>query len=1029
MTAFQFVGTIARGRVANLTDLTLGQAGGQIVLLGSTAYGGGMSRWRVPDADSAARLVANYDYSDRLTHMAEPQAVLLYRPGGGVTMMAAGLYGAAELASQIRPNSSVADKDIPLIRSHLPRDLLDAGSFSGAAGHSFVWTTRHERAELSLWKQAADGTLGAPVTAPVLPGLVRGAQIDSVSTIRIGATDLILSASTRGNYIGTHVVGPDGQLSPGRFVSGARGTGFNGPRDIAAVEVEGKYYAIVSSAFSSSLTTARIVPGGGLVPVDQVIDERTTRFQSATVMEVAQVAGRTFVIVGGADDGLSLFTLTPDGRLVHLDSIADEKGRSLADVSALAVREIGGRIVVFAASATESGVSQFWIDPGRIGVTRHVAEGAHVGTDGNDLIQGGLNTTRIDGGPGDDILIGGTRPLSLAGGRGADVFVPTPVKGVVTIRDFEAGTDRLDLSMMGMIRSTYQLRLVRQPWGITIHAGDTRIDVHSSGGGRLSAGLFTDAMFPIAHYQPPDVRSTIMGTGVADVLRADEGGSFLYGFTGNDTIFGSQLEDYVLAGAGHDRITAQDGEDTIWSGNGNDFILAGGMNDTVLAGNDHDTIMGEGGNDLMAGQAGNDMIQGGAGDDRINAGAGDDFLSGDDGNDRLFGFAGNDRISGGAGDDIMLDLDGDNVFRDSGGNNMMFGGAGRDRMFAGSGRDTMRSGAGDDFLAGGAGNDNMMAGAGNDIVLGEAGDDLILGVSGRDWLHGGAGNDTIWGGDEADRLAGGEGRDVLMGEAGNDVVLGGAGNDTARGHGGNDRLFMGDGDDRALGGMGADTIVGDEGNDILLGEGGADIMGGGGGNDTVDGGWDDDDLWGNGGDDLLSGGGGSDRLRGGMGQDTLSGGDDADSLNGQAGNDLLVGDGGDDQLIGDWGADTLNGGDGNDVLAGGGDGDVLTGGAGLDQLIGGDGADVFVFLGVGDASGGADTISDFVHGADRIDLSALGIAAVAGAGRLTGVPMQLAWLADGDGMRVVVDADGDRRADLVIRVEGLRALGADDFIF
>ena len=119
--------------------------------------------------------------------------------------------------------------------------------------------------------------------------------------------------------------------------------------------------------------------------------------------------------------------------------------------------------------------------------------------------------------------------------------MPTPVSGVVTIKDFEPGTDRLDLSMMGMIRSTYQLRFVAQSWGISIHAGATRIDVHRSGGGRLSADLFTDAMFPIAHYQPPDVRTTILGTGAADTLTADEGGSFIYGFTGNDTIFGSDL--------------------------------------------------------------------------------------------------------------------------------------------------------------------------------------------------------------------------------------------------------------------------------------------------------------------------------------------------------------------------------------------------------------------------------------------------------------------------------------------------------
>ena len=58
MKGFQFVGTIVRGHVGNLTDLTVGKVGAQTVLLGATNQGGGMSCWRVPGADSAARLAA-----------------------------------------------------------------------------------------------------------------------------------------------------------------------------------------------------------------------------------------------------------------------------------------------------------------------------------------------------------------------------------------------------------------------------------------------------------------------------------------------------------------------------------------------------------------------------------------------------------------------------------------------------------------------------------------------------------------------------------------------------------------------------------------------------------------------------------------------------------------------------------------------------------------------------------------------------------------------------------------------------------
>jgi Ca2+-binding RTX toxin-like protein len=65
---------------------------------------------------------------------------------------------------------------------------------------------------------------------------------------------------------------------------------------------------------------------------------------------------------------------------------------------------------------------------------------------------------------------------------------------------------------------------------------------------------------------------------------------------------------------------------------------------------------------------------------------------------------------------------------------------------------------------------------------------------------------------------------------------------------------------------------------------------------------------------------------------------------------------------------------GNDFVKGGAGNDVIDGGAGLDSLFGGGGHDTFVFRSANDAKG--DSILDFVHGSDRIDLSR--IDAVAG---------------------------------------------------
>ncbi|MFM2280403.1 MAG: hypothetical protein RLZZ444_2634, partial [Pseudomonadota bacterium] len=101
-----------------------------------------------------------------------------------------------------------------------------------------------------------------------------------------------------------------------------------------------------------------------------------------------------------------------------------------------------------------------------------------------------------------------------------------------------------------------------------------------------------------------------------------------------------------------------------------------------------------------------------------------------------------------------------------------------------------------------------------------------------------------------------------------------------------------------------------------------------------------------------------DILRGTSGTDTLRGTGIKDVILGLAGGDFLYGNGGNDRL---------DGGAGKDVLVGGAGADILIGGAGNDVLSGGAGADTFLF----GKTSGHDTITDFAHGTDRIDLSAV----------------------------------------------------------
>ena len=956
--------------LSNVADLAVARVGADWMLFAVNVQGG-VSSYRIGDPLAALERGTVAALPQTLTYHSRPALTVLDRDDGGGDLLVAGLSGAGVAGLAFDGDGRLGDLGQLFPADGIGARLSASGQMAGDGGR-FLFSARQGSLTIEVNRINGDGSLApaSSATLPLPPG-VPEASLDKIILATVDGQCLLVAISGLGNFVSTHAIGADGILGAAAMHVAAEGMGYYIPSDLAAVQVGGRSFVVVAGATSSSLSVFRLDPSGALTATDHILDELTTRFQSVTALATAEVGGRGYVIAGGADGGISIFTLLPDGRLLHLRTIVDTNDTTLGRVNAIEAVTMAGRIVLLVTSAGETGVTQLVVDPGAIGDTGFAGAEATTGSLRDDLLVATPAATHLQGGAGDDILVTAKANITLTGGDGADIFVPNRFDGRVIITDYEKNIDRLDLSMLGMIRSVWQLNFAPQSWGMRIVYGNSILEIRTRDGNALAPTDFGNDMFSVAHYGLPALDPLTIETPPSTV------GTWVFGTDGADTMLGAGGTDMIQAGAGNDTVSAGAGDDSVEGQGGDDQLRGGGGGDQLLGQAGRDTLFGDEGddsldggdnddllaggldNDTLRGGTGNDLLYGGAGNDRLDGDVGNDTLSGEDGNDNLEDLSGNNRLLGGAGSDTLIAGLGSDFLDGGHGNDLLRGGAGADRLEDLSGNnhligdadnDVLTAGAGLDTLRGGTGHDVLRAGAGDDLLWGDDGNDQLLGESGADILDGGTGNDTLYGGSGNDRLNGNLGNDTLYGQDGNDALtdllgsnrlLGDAGNDTLRGGAGQDWLYGGADNDDLLGGEGDDRIWGDPGNDRLLGETGNDLLldllgdnhlDGRSGHDGLRAGTGRDTLLGGSGNDLLHAGAGHDALDGGTGNDTLHGEDGNDVLADLSGTNILSGGGGDDRLTAGTGHDRLYGDAGNDALAGGLGNDGLRGGLGTDRL-------------------------------------------------------------------------------------------------
>ncbi len=470
----QFEGVVATGSAAldsGIGDTALKTFNGDTYLYSVTGPGGGVVVWKL--IDGAIPQVQDTEYfagsiSFQVGRIGTPVSF-----ADGVQLVldvrsASGLVG-----YELNPDGTIGA-------------LQETGTLVGGGDVSAVvqlsggiLAVAHESTgEIATYNLKGDGTVR-------LAGSSTG-QADSMQVIQIASSSILVTSDATSGTVGTFSINHGtGAISEVDNTDTLSTLGIATPTAVEVVQAYGQSWVVVAGAQSNSLSVMMLGSDGSLTPTDHVLDSLHTRFGNVQDLEVVEVNGHVFVVAGGGDDGITLFTMTPDGQLVHQDSFEDTLQSGLQNVEAFSVAHVGDELQILVASQQDAGLTQLSVDVSNLGVVRD-GFGTVNGTSQNDILSGSILETTLNGGAGDDILIAGTGATTMTGGAGADIFVAQYGSDPITITDFQVGVDRLDVFDYPLLRTPEQLTFTSTATGAVIEYLNETIEVNSNTGSPLS---------------------------------------------------------------------------------------------------------------------------------------------------------------------------------------------------------------------------------------------------------------------------------------------------------------------------------------------------------------------------------------------------------------------------------------------------------------------------------------------------------------------------------------------------------------
>ena len=458
------------GQIASTayTDLVLVDG----YLIATTRYGG-----QIDSYDDTLAIIDTYAHQNSDVAGIEPNLVYLQLSSGSAILTGGGVSGDIQIVSVTDGQFGQATNlgqfdwsdDLSVATATvLPNGQIGiyGGFYTGEGLGRLRITTE---AELTLNRTYADQTRTFTQ------------NITAATTATYDGADYLLTTALEGNGLSVWYIGWNGFLNEVGSYNADNGLWISAPTDVETISTATDTFVLVAGAQSSSISVLQMQSGGTLQSVDHVIDGLGTRFAGITALAVAQSDGRIWVAAGGADDGITLFTLLPNGQLEPVAQIVDTVDLSIADIADLEIEATGDMVTIYAASATEGGIAKF---------TYQISGSQIIGTTADDDLAGSIQ---------DDILFDDAGTDDLTGGLGADVFVFAADGQADTITDYEHGVDRIDISAWGIIRNIDQLTFDITDTGLSISYGDEVLYIQSDE--TLTPDMITiEELVPISRY-------------------------------------------------------------------------------------------------------------------------------------------------------------------------------------------------------------------------------------------------------------------------------------------------------------------------------------------------------------------------------------------------------------------------------------------------------------------------------------------------------------------------------------------------